>query len=474
MLPDPTNCEFAIIAGGTSPNTIGEPQGQIILKTIDGGATWTTLRKETALDGLWGLSFLDANNGVAVGDNSVIIRTTDGGANWTAIDTAAQNINPVILTSANWIDANTVWVGGEFYTPNPNGPATFLVSTDGGLTYTNTLANSTTITDDFLAICFLDATHGYGVGTLGAIYYTADGGISWVSQRGGASEGLNQASFVDANNGFAVGLAGLIVKTTDGGNSWTELGNNPAAAGGGMTDLLCVSFADTLHGWTGGTGGWVMRTIDGGANWTIQTSPITGDVTGIVFLDASNGFAVGDAGGFMRTTNGGALWTLVNTGTTGRLNACTFTSLTDGWAVGEAGLALHTTDGGDTWTQVTGIPNVPYLSVRFTGQDGLIAGENALCYTHDGGQTWSSNITINGAVNQLSTVYENAVFADANTAYAVTVGGDILKSVNGGSTWTLQYYFTPNPLYGINCLDANSVWIVGDGGYILWTASGGF
>ena len=55
-----------------------------ILKTIDGGTTWTTLSSGTTND-LNSVYFTDANTGYAVGDTGTILKTIDGGTTWTAI-----------------------------------------------------------------------------------------------------------------------------------------------------------------------------------------------------------------------------------------------------------------------------------------------------------------------------------------------------------------------------------------------------
>lgn len=48
---------------------------------------------------------------------------------------------------------------------------------------------------------------------------------------------------------------------------------------------------------------------------------------------------------------------------------------------------------------------------------------------------------------------------DANTLWAVGVGGVILKTTNGGNAWSAQTATIPQNLYGI--------WLVGGAGYIV-------
>ena len=53
-----------------------------ILRTTDGGATWT-LQTSGTTNALNAVSFVDAKTGTAVGVRGTIVRTTDGGATWT-------------------------------------------------------------------------------------------------------------------------------------------------------------------------------------------------------------------------------------------------------------------------------------------------------------------------------------------------------------------------------------------------------
>ena len=83
----------------------------------------TTLRAESGWafqdpypQGNWlnGVSFRDANTGIAVGDSGTIIATSDGGATWTIQDSGSR----LRFTAVEHLDATTVLVvgkGGRFF-----------------------------------------------------------------------------------------------------------------------------------------------------------------------------------------------------------------------------------------------------------------------------------------------------------------------------------------------------------------------
>ena len=64
-------------------------------------------------------------------------------------------------------------------------------------------------------------------------------------------------------------------------------------------------------------------------------------------------------------------------------------------------------------------------------------------------------------------------FIDANTGYAVGGRGTIIKTTDGGVTWTWLPSGTENVLYSVFATDANTAYVVGTNGTILKTTNGG-
>jgi len=62
---------------------------------------------------------------------------------------------------------------------------------------------------------------------------------------------------------------------------------------------------------------------------------------------------------------------------------------------------------------------------------------------------------------------------DAVTAWAVGEGGVILKTSDGGATWTPQVSGTGAALFGVSAIDSSTAWAVGAGGVIVATSDGG-
>ena len=133
------------------------------------------------------------------------------------------------------------------------------------------------------------------------IVHTADAGRTWTKQYGGP-EDLTAVDFVDAHHGWAVGPKALLA-TADGGRCWTT----PAVP---SPALHAVHFVDPDIGWgvTDDQGGMLVRTTDGGRTWNAQAAPAR--VQSVCFTDARRGWLVA-AGALSGTEDGGGRWTQV-------------------------------------------------------------------------------------------------------------------------------------------------------------------
>ena len=91
-------------------------------------------------------------------------------------------------------------------------------------------AQSSGTTSWLMAVSFVDASHGWAVGTGGTILATSDGGATWTAQRSGTSQALEGVAFVDASHGWAVGTGGTILATTNGGATWSAQSRAPTTS----------------------------------------------------------------------------------------------------------------------------------------------------------------------------------------------------------------------------------------------------
>jgi photosystem II stability/assembly factor-like uncharacterized protein len=113
------------------------------------------------------------------------------------------------LYAVSFVDAdNGTAVGGTI--PRD---AAILHTTDGGVTWTPRFYGAGCL----IGVSFADASSGMAVGYSGTILRTGNGGDTWTPQTVLTPNPLFAVSFVDANIGIAVGASGTILRTTSGG-----------------------------------------------------------------------------------------------------------------------------------------------------------------------------------------------------------------------------------------------------------------
>lgn len=277
--------------------------------------------------------FIDSNRGWVVGDWQ-ILRTTDGGTTWTAENSTMNVVNAVFF-----IDQNTGWAAGN--------TGNIRKSTDGGVTW---MAQSSGTTKDLKDIEFTTDQIGFAVGLDGVILKTTDGGSQWVAlsstvtanfkaitsvggvlfagggqklmkstdngsswQSVGAFAEIRDVFAFSSNNIFVTetyGQSNHVSKTTDGGTTWqvtTSITTGPfyiySSHFTSETIGYAVGYSFPLAGVLG-----IYKTIDGGTTWTGQTTTpaiLGGNFYSIVFTDQNTGWIVGDNGMIFKTTNGG-------------------------------------------------------------------------------------------------------------------------------------------------------------------------
>jgi photosystem II stability/assembly factor-like uncharacterized protein len=249
-------------------------QGQV-LKTTDGGVTWTNVVSTATASPMFAgannfpdwVHFYDANNGIVLGDpngasvstNTVsmfeIWRTHDGGTNWARVADANVPVpaaGEYGLTSSYTTYKHFIWSGttaGRVY-----------ASADSGKTWT-VGTGTTGLAGGVSGLAFRDSIHGMIWGgtsttaTVTTILSTADGGNTWIPVVGTASVGVNDICRIPKTKGYmSVGVnatnAAFVTSTTyDDGATWTVLETGPLT--NNNIRMLSLQMLDSLNGWAG-------------------------------------------------------------------------------------------------------------------------------------------------------------------------------------------------------------------------------
>ena len=239
---------------------------------------------------LYGVHFVDAKHGWAVGTAGIILSTTNGGMHWTAASVAKETLTQVSFTTPNngWLAS----VGKVHYTG----------SSGASWNVQHQARGTGPRPPGILDLYFVSTIEGWAVGGSGTILHTTDGGSRWENHRGLSDKHLWAVHFVDPAHGWIVGEGGEVLHTQDGGKRWVRQRSNAEQP------LFAVHFANLTHGWIVGTNGLILHTADGGKTWLRQQTPVNQTLRDIAFRDENRGWAVGEKGLILHTTDGGNLW----------------------------------------------------------------------------------------------------------------------------------------------------------------------
>jgi len=237
----------------------------------------------------------------------------------------------------------------------------------------------------------------------------------WVTESSGfatAGYGINSISIVNSNVVWATAydtsgtaIVNKFTRTLNGGTTWTP-GSITGAAALDLTsisaynkDTAWVSMVDNTNG-----GGKIYRTNNGGTSWTAQATATLAAPGGfadfVYFFDKNKGVCVGDSNGgyweMYTTVNGGTNWSRIlsvniptNTiGETGNDNSYSVVGNTI-WFGTTGGRIYKSTNMGGTWTVAnTGLTDCIRVSFK-DASNGIATDGNLLVKTVNGGTTWT-------------------------------------------------------------------------------------
>lgn len=423
--------------------------GGTILRSVDGGATWSALGLPTA-EPLLALSFQSSSAGLVVGAGGVAFRSTDAGASWQPLNTGSA----ATLTDVDLIGGDEGWVCAGI---------ALLHTTDLGQTW-QVLPLPAGV--ESLGVDFLTSGTGWVAGHGEVVVRTTDGGQTWASGLAGGGGALRCVGFADFSKGLAVGDGGAIWSSSDGGQSWTQVGGGVQDAPPYLTGFDAV---DPLHAWATGGFGEVHSTDDGGQTWSASVVDPLAVYEDIDFHDGLFGTVGGRRQGtfpaFGWTTDGGATWNFNYL--VAQFGVHTAESFGPGRAlVAGSSWVLRTTDTWQTFTLEAPSPSGTYHGSDSIGDTIWLVGTKFHRST-DGGATWQF-------VHDPGPTFRDVSFADLQNGWAVGDGSAVLRTTDGGLTW--QPVSPPAGARSLTAVSASApstVWVAGPGGYAASTTDGG-
>jgi photosystem II stability/assembly factor-like uncharacterized protein len=248
----------------------------VILRTTDGGFTWTQQLSPDQF-ALRNVHFFDDSTGLAAGFRGNIIRSTDGGDSWKTVP-IDLDINFPGMT----VHGSTVWLCGE--------EGIVLKSTDRGKSWKTIKVDS----ELFLgSISFADERHGWMASLQRKLWRSTDGGQRWEEQALDTFLPVSYVKAVSPTECWLAGYNGLILHTTDAGRTWSRYTSY-------QTDYFSMNFDSTGTGWAVGRRGAIVRGREYNRNWKLHDIPDSKNIHRITFLSNGAAFAVGEDGAVFR------------------------------------------------------------------------------------------------------------------------------------------------------------------------------
>jgi photosystem II stability/assembly factor-like uncharacterized protein len=319
------------------------------------------------------LDMLDANNGWAMTD-AVVLRTMDGGATWYSATLSGFD---GAQASSFFLDASNAWMGVMGSDPTTG---TLYRTTDGGVSWT-----SATVPFGGGSLHFVDVLNGWELVGLNAgmshesvaVFRTSDGGATWnqvfINEPGAPGSGdslpligdKNGITALDATHAWVTGAQPsndfiYAYTSEDGGSTWTQPSfTMPAGYSGAMTSAsLPVFFGSNdivlpVLLFANNNGTVFYESEDGGQTWTASTPVPQG---GFLSVASALDFFVWDGGAALHASaDGGWTWSTItpNVNIKDNMLSMQFVNATTGWALTSDASSHHTlyktSDGGITW-----------------------------------------------------------------------------------------------------------------------------
>ena len=249
VVPDPAYHLESIHFVNTQVGFVSGVEG--IWKSTDGGASFFDITpKDSALRGFWGTYFLDENIGLVVGGGcdgmQRFYKTTNGGNTWTLFKTNVPNtgLTDLILYPNGIgyaVSSGYIWR-----------------STDLGSTWEIYKGTGATVWQEEISIMGNSIVLPYagitcsGGGNTGGMTFSTDFGNTWRTFQTGYS--MFGACLVNETTAWACGYGRSVYYTSNGGQSWVL--RNCGITSGDMDD---ITFLSETEGWVCGQGIYKLK-----------------------------------------------------------------------------------------------------------------------------------------------------------------------------------------------------------------------
>lgn len=273
----------------------------LMYKSSDAGATWNQISDFGPFSGLYDVDFINANVGF-VSANIGVFRTLDGAVTWTAVS--------AVFGQQNGLPLAKVKITGEkiYSTFASNDTSYFVRSDDYGSNWITVFQKYEVGAQPFV-YSMVDSLNGYFINPneLAQVLKTTDGGLSFsdtLMVTNGDIVLQQEYDFTDLQHGYNYGSSGSFSHPTRTWNTGTFY--FPIDLDGfGVLPVLDMDYR-TSKLFVSSLYGKIFYSTNHGSQWTEQATPVSTPITSIAFADEDHGIAVG-ANKVIYTSTGGTV-----------------------------------------------------------------------------------------------------------------------------------------------------------------------
>lgn len=445
-----------------------------IYYTKDGGQNWTESQFPFNVH-INDWLFLNEQYGIALGPYE-LYKTIDGGKSWIKemleVGYKFNTINKNGDGSLS-ISCERVISWGNRFTPK-NIAGAVIISDDNGSTwkklieYKDKIVVETYFVDGQTGIiCCYDGANNY-------IYKTNDRGKTYDEKKVLQSERIKDLYFPINDIGMLMLKKGILFSDNKG-----ETWNIKYTDGSVLSSFY--NYSNAIYT----IGSAIRISHDNGYNWENITPRYKSFKSALQIIDQNNlisHYRLANTNGFsvMKTTDGGINWKDIWNYSTTEFQLVSFPG-TLAFFTSQVGIIatnnkeiLRTDDGGITWNRQAFFTELYLSNIKIYNEKIalIVASLNkpdnqngAILYTIDGGKNWNrSNIS--------SAHLLDVDYADKNTWYAVGYDG-VFKSTDTGKSWTFNYKIDKSYLSSISFATKDTGYAVGASSNIIKTVDGG-
>ncbi len=206
----PTQVTLTSVSFPTAETGFAVGHDAVIIKTIDGGDTWTLIYEDfDAETPLMSVFFDTSSHGLAMGAFGYLLETTDAGVTWTQRPVVEGEEDDFHLNDSFRSENGAIWIAAEF--------GTVYRSDDSGTTFTRL---QTPYEGSFWGGIGLSDGAVLIYGMRGNVFRSENNGASWTQVETGTTKSFGGSTELADGTIVLAGLNGAVAYSTDMGRSF--------------------------------------------------------------------------------------------------------------------------------------------------------------------------------------------------------------------------------------------------------------